>query len=394
METFDFLIIGAGIFGLPTAIELRRRNYSVAILNPDTIPHPLASSTDISKLVRMEYGPDLEYMDMGEYCLQGWRDWNEMLGETLFHEVGFLIAAKQPLEAAEAAFETTSYRNLISKGYHPQRLSYSSVQSRFPAFNYEVYVDGFYNPYAGYVESGRVIKALANYAAQLGVAIHEGQTVEQITQSNNRVTGVKTSEGAQFSADHVIVCAGVHTPYLVPELMPYMKITGHPLFHLKPHNPELFAYPHFTPFAADIANSGWYGFPLHPTEGVVKIGNHGIGVALHPDHDARVVTAEDEAKLRTFLREAMPALADAPIVYTRRCLYTDTLDGHFWIDRHPSVEGLTIGTGGSGHALKMGPVLGELIAAAALGEAHPWGGRFRWRGLTEGTKQEEAARYG
>ena len=50
----DFLIVGAGIFGITTAIELQKKKYSVAVINPDTIPHPLAASTDISKVVRME----------------------------------------------------------------------------------------------------------------------------------------------------------------------------------------------------------------------------------------------------------------------------------------------------------------------------------------------------
>ena len=64
--TYDFLIVGAGIFGLSAAIELRKRNYRVGILNPDTIPHHLAASTDISKAVRLEYGSDREYFEMTE----------------------------------------------------------------------------------------------------------------------------------------------------------------------------------------------------------------------------------------------------------------------------------------------------------------------------------------
>ncbi|HLF46704.1 MAG TPA: FAD-dependent oxidoreductase, partial [Chitinophagaceae bacterium] len=77
MKQYDFLILGAGIFGITTAIELRKKKYSVGILNPDTIPHPLAESTDISKIIRMEYGTDEEYMDMAAECIIKWREWNE-----------------------------------------------------------------------------------------------------------------------------------------------------------------------------------------------------------------------------------------------------------------------------------------------------------------------------
>src|SRR5690606_26987689 len=94
----DFLIIGAGIFGLTAAIELSRRKHSVTILNPDHIPHPLAASTDISKLVRMEYGTDEEYMDMAIDSMEGWRAWNEVFERPLFHETGFLVLTTDPLE--------------------------------------------------------------------------------------------------------------------------------------------------------------------------------------------------------------------------------------------------------------------------------------------------------
>ena len=112
MKRYDFLVIGAGIFGITTAIELRKRGHTVGVLNPDTIPHPLAASTDISKVVRMEYGADQEYMDMVEDCIGGWHAWNEQFGDRLYHEVGFLMLCRQPVSAGLNDFETASYKNL------------------------------------------------------------------------------------------------------------------------------------------------------------------------------------------------------------------------------------------------------------------------------------------
>ena len=113
---------------------------------------------------------------------------------------------------------------------------------------------------------------------------------------------------------------------------------------------------------------------------------------LHPEHDERIVTREDTENLRSFLKQTLPALANDPIVYTRRCCYTDTLDGHFWIDNHPEIKNLTIGSGGSGHGFKMGPVIGAMIADVALGGSHKWSARYRWRMLTNDTVPQEEAR--
>jgi glycine/D-amino acid oxidase-like deaminating enzyme len=395
MNKPDFLVVGAGIFGLSSAIALRQRGHRVTLLNPGQIPHPLAASTDISKIVRMEYGTDREYMDMAEQAMEGWRDWNDLFGETLYHEVGFWLACRKSMAHPSQAFEQASYENLLAKGYQPQRLPEAEgapVSDRFPAFADGVYRDGFFQPQAGYAEASKTLVTLAKYARQLGVTVQEGQRVVEILKTQNRARGVKTEVGAVFEAGQVVICAGNFSPFLIPELKPYFRITGHPVFHLRPSEPELFKQNQFPVFGADIANTGWYGFPLHPSEKVVKIANHGTGLELDPALDERLVYPADEAKLRAFLRESLPALADDPIVYTRRCLYTDTLDGHFWISPHPEIKGLTIGTGGSGHGLKMGPVIGEMIATTAEGGRHRWSARYRWRHLEADTVAAEEAR--
>ena len=51
----SILIAGAGIFGLTAAWELRRRGWTVTVLDPGPIPRPSAASTDVSKVVRADY---------------------------------------------------------------------------------------------------------------------------------------------------------------------------------------------------------------------------------------------------------------------------------------------------------------------------------------------------
>lgn len=53
------LIAGGGIFGVTAALELRARGHDVMLCDPGALPHPRAESTDISKVVRCDYGADL-----------------------------------------------------------------------------------------------------------------------------------------------------------------------------------------------------------------------------------------------------------------------------------------------------------------------------------------------
>ena len=107
-EGYDVVIVGSGIFGLTSAIELVQRGYKTALLNPGKIPHPLAASTDISKVVRMEYGADRLYGKMGELSIQGWKKWNNLFEEEIYQEVGFLLLCQNDIKDVSQRFEYNS----------------------------------------------------------------------------------------------------------------------------------------------------------------------------------------------------------------------------------------------------------------------------------------------
>lgn len=392
-KTYEILIIGGGIFGITAAVELAKRKYKVGLINPDSIPHHLAASTDITKAVRMEYGSDKEYFKMAEIAIERFHEWNDFFNKDLYHEVGYLMLCKDKIESDTQTYEKESYKNLKEAGYAPNRLDSEIIAKKFPVVNTSNYIDANYNPKGGYVESEKLVATLADYARSLGVEIIERQTAEEIIVDNGQVNAVRTKEGNTYSCGHVVVAAGANTPYLLPELKPYMKATGHPVFWLKPSDPTSFTPPNFAVFTADISNSGWYGFPYLPKLGVVKIAKHTNGIEIHPDKDDRQIRNEEVKDMREFLKMTFPSLVDAPLVFTRRCLYNDTLDGHFWIDKHPEIKGLSVSSGGSGHGLKMAPVLGEMTADVIEGKTHEFSERYRWRHLNSDTLQKEEARY-
>ncbi|PRX54927.1 NAD(P)/FAD-dependent oxidoreductase [Flagellimonas meridianipacifica] len=393
MKKYDVLVIGGGIYGITAAVELAKRKYKVGLINPDTIPHHMAASTDVTKAVRMEYGSDWEYFRMVEKSIEKWKEWNDFFGEKLYHEVGFLMLCKEAIESENHTFEKYSYQHLLEAGYKPDRLNATEIKKRFPSVNADEYIDANFNASAGYADAALTVEKLATYSRTLGVVIHEGQTADSFQIENGVLSAVKTKEGETFHCGHALVAAGAHTPMLLPELQPYMRSTGHPVFWLKPKNPDNFVPPRFSVFTADISNSGWYGFPFLEKWGIVKIAKHSNGVGIHPDNDDRQITDDEVKDMRSFVKQTFPELWDAPLVFTRRCLYIDTLDGHFWIDRHPEIQGLSVSSGGSGHGLKMAPILGAMVADIIEGKSHEFSKRYRWRHLTADTSQVEEARY-
>lgn len=388
LTTYDFIIVGAGVFGVTAAQQLAQRQYNVAVFDSGPIPNPRASTHDISKVIRMEYGTDAVYMSLVERALDGWAKWNEQSGLQLYHNTGMAMLTREPMQVG--GYEYESYQLLLERGYRPKRLNGDDIASRFPAWKAGAFADGFYHEKGGYAESGQVLTWLVEQAQAQNVTFYAELGVASVVVENGRCIGIRTKDGQQFNAGHVIVAAGAWTPFIVPDLQPVMKATGHPVFHLKPRDPTLFMQTHFPVFSADIAHSGWYGFPIHPKRGVVKIANHGAGTTLDPTEDELVVTDAHIRNLKNFLDETFPALKDASITYTRLCLYSDTLDEHFWLGNHPVVRNLTVAAGGSGHGFKFAPLLGEMIVDVVDGYGDP---RFKWRDLTTHKGAGEAARF-
>jgi glycine/D-amino acid oxidase-like deaminating enzyme len=384
------IVVGAGINGVTAAIELRKRSHEVVMVDPGPLPHALAASTDISKAVRAAYGTDEDYTALAERSIKLWRQWNEEFSTKLYHEVGVMFVRRRKIEPGD--FEYESLKLLEKRGLKVVRMDTPQLWKGFPAWNSELYRDGLFEIEAGYAESGRAVAMLIKRAQSAGIKLCERAKFSQVDQRDRRVHGITLDGGQQIAADFVVMAAGAWTPYLLPFTKTFFRATGQPVFHLQPSKPELFAPERFPVFGADITTSGYYGFPIN-RDGVMKIANHGSGREMSPDSSDRVVTSDDETGLRQFLASTFPALVNAPIVYTRVCMYCDTHDGHFWIARDPEREGLVVAAGDSGHGFKFAPVLGEIIADAVEGRDNPLLEKFRWRPEVRAGTGTDAARF-
>ncbi len=385
-ESRTVLVIGGGIFGVSASLELRRRGYEVTLLDRGTLPHPQASSTDITKMIRGDYGPDTFYTDLMDESFIGWDMWNKIFPRALYHETGFLLLMREAMRPG--SFEMESLQVMQKKQYPVVRIDRRWLQAHAPAWNPDMYPDGYYNVRGGWAESGHVVAQLVATARHEGVRILEQAHPKKLVEKSGRVTGIVAADGAVFRASLTIVAAGAWTTELVPELSDCLRPTAQPVFHLLPKNPFAFRGEVFPGWSADISKTGWYGFPAQP-DGVVKIANHGSGIA-HTTDTAAAIPERYHTALRQFLSESIPSLKDAPVVKSRICLYCDSWDGDFYIDHHPTRPGLMVATGGSGHGFKFAPVLGSIIADVAEHLPNRFAHRFRWR--EPGDHKYEAAR--
>lgn len=379
------LVVGGGTFGVNTALEFRSRGYGVTLLEPGPLPHPNAASTDISKVIRMDYGSDEFYMQMMEEALSEWRNWNEEFKEPLFIETGLLNLTLDGMQPGD--FEYESFQLLIKRGHPAERLDSAGWHSLFPAWNAGLYTDGYYNSQGGWSPSGRVVTVLAAKARNAGVKIIEGASFAELIEEGGNVRGIQTEDGNEFRGDAVIFCAGSWTPLLLPWLSDVMWPTAQAVFHFKAEPVRNYQPPQFPVWTADVGKTGWYGFPAQDN-GTLKIANHGVGWHRDP-RGSRQIPPNAEPRFRAFLQRSLPSLSKAPKIGERLCFYCDTFDGDFWIDKDPERPGLLVSAGGSGHAFKFTPLIGKVTADVLEDKPNPYASRFRWRHRGE-LKAEEA----
>ena len=369
----DVAIVGAGIFGLATAIELRHRNHNVTVFDQGQVPNELASSTDVAKAIRRtNYLPNDPYIEMVERASRRWREWDEYSGESIYYQVGALTEYRaSEFEPGSAGYESITY--LKGKRKEIELLSIDQVRDKFPQFVFseDAGQHFVYDSWAGYLDSGQAVTDLKRLAVENGVEIKEHCRVLDVQEGSGSVE-IRT-DGAQISFDRSVISAGPWIGRLAPEITGMLLITRQQMAFLRPRDESLFKHGTMPVWSIHPVEEGWYGFPLL-RDGTVKITMDLLGDLVDPDVP-RKATAEFIDSVKEFVGNRIPLLAHGEFMGARSCLYTNTLDGHFVIDWKPGSDRILLAGGGGGHGFKFGGSIGEVIADS-LEDKPSWSGDF------------------
>jgi len=129
-----------------------------------------------------------------------------------------------------------------------------------------------------------------------------------------------------------------------------------------PQDDHRLSYPNCPTFTI----RGVYGFPDLEGKGV-KLGPYWDTGPLDPDTDDRTATPDELRRIHELVDSALPMLEGQPVLETRVSPRTNSIDGHFMVDRHPELDNVWLVGGGSGHGYKHGIVLGDYVADRVTG---------------------------
>ncbi|KAJ9216658.1 hypothetical protein DTO166G4_1874 [Paecilomyces variotii] len=354
------LVVGAGVFGLATAHQLASAGYTnITVLEKDgQIPSRFSAGYDLNKIVRPEYA-DSFYTALTLEAIKKWQE--DPLYKPYFHQVGFLNVTSG---SAPKISRDILQKYLASVAGHPEVRDKiqpcpdsSAIKTLIPALSGPVKGwSGYLNSLAGYAHAADAMKSVYEDCLQKGVSFrlgpHEGEVAELLfAPGTRRCIGARTISWPLLSQEEA------------------EKLRGIPVINVR--DIGFFFEPDLATNKLKVCHMG----------GGYTNSSGSTGISLPPSRlaDSDFILKEDEEASRRLLREALPHLADRPLIDNHLCWFADSDDYNFVIDYVPETErSLAILSGDSGHGFKMLPIMGDL-AMKLLVDGQQSVSRWKWK---------------
>jgi sarcosine oxidase, subunit beta len=201
-QTYDAIVIGAGVMGASLAFHLAERELNVAILERKVTASGATGHS--SGLVRMHYDLAAESeLTFKSYQLY-FSNWKERVGgECGFQQTGFLQIARR--EHEEKLRGNVANQQRI--GINTSVITADEVRKMFPDLLTEHFEYAAYEPDSGYADATLTTNSFIEAAKRNGATLLQNCEVIAIRTEGGKVKGVSTDKG-DFDAPILINAAG------------------------------------------------------------------------------------------------------------------------------------------------------------------------------------------
>jgi sarcosine oxidase len=353
----DIVVVGAGITGVATARALAQAGRGVILVEQFGLGHDRGSSHGASRIFRLSYR-NPHHVRLAQGALHSWRELEAECGEQLIVQTGGLDFGPASAENARA---------LASCGVRHEFLTGAQVTERWPIAA-KAAEQVLYQPDGGTTLADRAYRALLAAAVAAGAVVLEHRRVIGLELGHGSIR-IRT-DGVEIVARACVVAAGAWARSLLSGIeielpvVPTRETVAY--FRL----PDPLALPPIIDDAVPDAEEhgllrpGLINYALAAPGIGLKAGLHHAGPPADPDEPGM----PDPAIVRwvsTWAARRYPQIDPEPIA-TETCLYTNTADESFLLERHGRI---VVASACSGHGFKFAPVFGRTLAALACDAA-------------------------
>ncbi len=359
---FDVAVIGLGAMGSAAAYHLSRRGLKVVGFDRFAPPHAMGSSLGLTRIIREAYYEHPLYVPLVRRALALWLDLEQASGgkSLLVRNGGLTIGAR------DGALVRGVLASAHEHGVTHELLAPGQLSARFPAYVEREDRVAVWEPGAGFVRPEAVIAAHLALARDLGAELRLDEPATRWRAVKGDVTVHRA--GGDIAASHLVIAAGAWIGSLLPGLELPLRVERQVSHWFAPAGAAPFG-PDTMPVTMWELDGARIFYTTPDVGRGVKAGFHHGGETTSADTVRREVTPDEMREAQRTLRALVPEAA-GPSRGSAVCLYTDTPDEHFIIDRHPRHENVVVVSACSGHGFKFSSAVGE-IAADLVEEKQP-----------------------
>lgn len=387
------VVVGAGVWGTSTALELAKRGASVTLVDQYGPGNSRSTSGDETRGIRSSYGDRAGatgelWTRWAREAIARWRAFDAehapRFGTRFFYETGDVILR----ERAEP-FTTRTAELWTQLGVKFDRLSADDVKRRWPVIAAERYGEILYEPDAGVARARASVHALVALARDAGVDFRLARVTPGDIVSG-KMQALRLHDGSTLDADAFVFACGPWLRKVFPDLLENrMRLPlGHVCYFGTPVGDPRF-------FATAIPSwnvpgvTGWGALPVdargfrvrgafaaprpQPAPGADAAPPPPPAAPdprlQDPDLSPRWSNEDRIEGSRRVLQQVFPALAEMPLLETRSCHYESSSNRNFIVDRLPGAENVWVTGAGQAEGFKFAPLLGEFGAKRVLGES-------------------------
>ena len=355
MAPSNIIVVGGGIAGTMTALDLQRKGEQVTLIDRWEPGHPRASSTDYNRVIRAISGRDEFYTRWARESRMRWLELQAESGQKLMYECGALILASE----GHCDWEDATSQTFDKVGVPYFKYSQTEVQQRFPQFRVPDIAYALFEPEAGLLMAHRCVLTGIDLFKRAGGVVKRGRVT---TDGAER----PMLDGKPLEADVIIIATGPWMSDMFPRtIKPITTVIGvNVIYTSTPDGSDAFDMTNM-PCWIDHGKSS-FGLPSSEGSGVkaAVVIPHKIDL----DNDERLIRRECLSRTRSYIEHRLPGLVGQKVVDSKFNQIILTPDTHFIVDWHPEHKNVLFAGGCSGHLFKHAPVFGSFVAGVAVGD--------------------------
>jgi glycine/D-amino acid oxidase-like deaminating enzyme len=364
-NTADVVIIGGGVAGLSTAMQLAGRGASVVVLERERLGN---GSTGRAAGLLGQLRGNAEHTRMLVDGLAIVKELESIAGVEIFVQTGSVRIAETAQRAAEVAALVEMGKSI---GFDIDFMSITDVARRLPYMRTNDLVTACFCPTDGHLQPAELTAAYIKVGRERGVRYATNSPVIDILLESGRVRGVRTATGEFFAP--VVVNAGGPWSYLNAELASAVLPTaaiGH--YYLMTRSDPVHPVERLSPAVRDRELRIY----SRPEGGGLIVGIYDPEPELFDmrklpaDFDmSRMKAARDSiqvAQLIEAARHRFPWITERTPMSITTGIMTFTPDARPFCGKLPDVDGLYHCSGFSGHGIVQSPVIGLIMSQLIL----------------------------